>query len=347
MSLATEVRALRRSSGLSWANHLAAIEIAGAGALDLLQLATTQSPHRREGRVRQTLMLRDDGSVLADVFVVSTPDAFVVLAEGPEEDELVSWLEELRARGPHQEVRIRGMRDEWAVLGVDGPYAWEVMASLLGPAVLGMPYLSVAVREEAMCVRAGKTGEYGYLLVVPRGAAASVEARLLELGGPLDLAPVTREALELCALESGHFVMRWVRESGLVLTPIELQLQWCVTYAREFVGAEALRTRRSEGATERVTCFVADGPVARGQRVRLGALEIGEVLTAGASPTLARTVGWALLSRPFAHAHLDLEAVAPEGILRLRTCPAFLVENLSLRVQPHLGHTYAKRGERP
>jgi aminomethyltransferase len=343
------VRALRRSSGFSRADHVAAIEITGFGALDLLQLATTQSPHRRAGRVRQTLMLRDDGSVLADVFVLSTGDGFVVLAEGPREDELVAWLSEVRARGPNTntEVRIRGMRSEWVVLGIDGPYAWEVVAGMLGPAVLGMPYLSVVAREQGMCVRAGKTGEYGYLLIVPRASAPKVEAELRKLGGPLDLAPVSLEALDLCALESGHFAMRWLREGDQVLTPIELQLQWRVTYSREFVGADALRARRSEGAKERVTCFVAEGPVARGQRVRLGALELGEVLTACASPTIQRTVGWALLSRPFAHPHIDLEAVAPEGALPLRTCPAFLFETLSLRVQPHLGHTYAKREEIP
>jgi aminomethyltransferase len=343
--LAAEVRALRRSSGLSRAEHIAAIEITGVGALDLLQLATTQSPHRRAGRVRQTLMLRDDGSVLADVFVLNTGDAFVVLAEGPDEDELVAWLEGVRGRGLDKEAQIRGMRADWVVFGIDGPFAWEVVAGMLGPAVLGMPYLSVVAREQGMCVRAGKTGEYGYLLIVPRASAASVEGELRKLGGPLDLAPVSLEALDVCALESGHFAMRWLRERGRVLTPIELQLQWRVTYSREFVGADALRARRSEGAKERVTCFVADGPVAPGQRVRLGALELGEVLTACASPTTQRTVGWALLARAFAHPHLDLEAVATDGALPLRTCPAFLFENLSLRVQPHLGHTYAKREE--
>jgi aminomethyltransferase len=292
-------------------------------------------------------MLRDDGSVLADVFVLSTGDGFVVLAEGPDEDELVAWLEVLRARTPGAEVHLRGMRASTVVFGVDGPYAWEVVAGMLGPAVLGMPYLSVVAREQGMCVRAGKTGEYGYLLMVPRSSAALVEAELQKLGGPLDLAPVSVEALDVCALESGHFAMRWLREGSRALTPIELQLQWRVTYSREFVGADALRARRSEGAKERATCFVADGPVARGQRVRRGTLELGEVLTACVSPTIERTVGWALLARPFAHPHLDLEAIAPEGAIPLRTCPAFLFENLSLRVQPHLGHTYAKREELP
>ena len=95
MSLATEVFAMRNSAGLSRATHVAIVRVDGAEALDFLQGASTQSPYVREGRVRHTLLLRDDASVLADAFVVNVDDGFLVLAEGPAEDELVAWLDEL------------------------------------------------------------------------------------------------------------------------------------------------------------------------------------------------------------------------------------------------------------
>ncbi len=85
MSVATEVTALRSSAGLSKANHVAIVRVDGPDALDFLQIASTQSPYVREGRVRHTLLLRDDASVLADAFVVNVDDGFLVLAEGPDE----------------------------------------------------------------------------------------------------------------------------------------------------------------------------------------------------------------------------------------------------------------------
>lgn len=348
MSFEDEVRALRTSVGLSLASHVALVRVDGPDALDFLQLASTQSPYARVGRVRTTLLLRDDGSIFADAFIVNLGDFFLVLAEGPESAEIVAWLTSLKTRSKSFDVSIRGIDDEWAVLGVDGPYAWELVSQLFGAAVLGMPYLSVLARDETICIRAGKTGEYGYLLLVPRPALDATLAELVERGGPLDAARVGLAALDLCALESWHFTMRTLRRTETVetVTPIELQLQWRVVYAREFVGAEALRARKAEGAKSRVTCFVADGPVGEGQRVQLEGSVRGEVLAALTSPTLGRTVGAALLDRRVAHPHLALEAMAPAGPLPMRTCSAFLVDNVSLRVQPHLGHTYATRGER-
>ena len=333
MSVADEVRAIRSSAGLSRPGHVAIARVEGPGALDLLQRASTQSPYVREGRVRHTLLLREDASVFADAFVVKVEDAFVVLAEGPTERDLFRWLASTKR---DEQVEVRGMSHEWVAFGVDGPYAWEVVSGVLGPVVLGMPYLTLLRRDEVLCLRAGKTGEYGYVLLVPREGAAEMETRLLEVGRALDLAAVGLEALDVCALESWHFSMRNMRRAEL--TPIELQLQWRVVYTREFIGAEALRARRAEGAKARVTCFSSAAEFTPGERVRLGELEVGEVLAARASPTLGVTVGSVLLDRRFAHPHLSLTA----GDRALRTMTASLVDNLSLRVQPHK-HSYATR----
>jgi glycine cleavage system aminomethyltransferase T len=355
MSLAAEVKALRSSSGFSVQSHVAIVQVSGAGALDLLQVSCTQSPHVRVGRVRHTLFLCENGSVFADVLVVNLGDWFLVLAEGPTEAEIVAWLSSLTDRVSGKDVSIRGLVDEWIAFGIDGPWAWEVVSGLLGPAVLGMPYLTVLARDETICLRAGKTGEYGYLLLVPRPNASEVETRLLEVGGPLDMTPVGLEALDVCALESWHFTMRTLgaTDKASPLTPIELQLQWRVGYTRDFVGAEALRAHKArvrespDKASVRVTCFTAGDPVLPRQRIHLGDADVGEGIASCVSPTLGLTVGAALLSERFAHPHLSLVAMAPERPIPLRTCPAFLVENLSLHVQPHLGHTYATRGERP
>ncbi len=348
MSIDEEVRAVRTSAGLSRADHVAVVQISGPGAFDLLQTASAQSPLMRQGCVRHTLWLRDDAGIFADVLVAWLGDAFLVLAEGPGERELIQWLEALNGCTGNKDVAIRSLGSELAVVGVDGPYSWEVVAGLLGPAVLGMPYLTLLARGEQTCLRGGKTGEYGYLILTPRDGVDAVEDRLLELGRLLGMIRVTRDALEVCALESWHFTMRSSRDTELAspLTPIELQLQWRVGYRRSFVGIEALRARRSVGAQVRATCFVADHSVTPGDKLRLGDLEVGEVLASCTSPTLGRTVGSALLSSRFAHPHLDLVATRPGGTVAVRTCSAFLVDNLSLHVRPGPGNGYAAR-ERP
>ena len=76
-----------------------------------------------------------------------------------------------------------------------------------------------------------------------RGRLRRFTASSSRFGAAFDSALVSREALDVCALENWHFSMRTLRETALAspLTPIELQLQWRVVYARDFVGATALR----------------------------------------------------------------------------------------------------------
>ncbi len=345
MSLVDEVRALRSSAGLSRASHVAVVHVEGPDAIDLLQHACTQAPYLREGRARHTLLLRHDGGVFADAYVAAFDDGYVVLAEGPDEGDLVSWLEALKTRDSgDRKAEIRGQSAEWVVFGVDGPFAWEVVTGLLGPGVLGMPYLTLLRRDDVLCVRGGKTGEYGYLLVVPRTSASEVEKKIVTIGRPIDLAPVQHEALDVCALENAHFSIRTLRASPIAssLTPIELQLQWRVAYARQFVGAAALRARRGEGANVRATCVAASGPIAPGQPVQIAGHDAGALLAACFSPTLGQWIGSALLDIHLAHPHLTLTAATEGGQVSLETRSAPLVANLSLRIDPHK-HTYATR----
>ena len=158
MSIDDEVLALRTSAGWSRADHVALVQVDGPSAFDL-QSAASHNLYLREGRVRQTLFLRDDAGVFADVFIGLADDGFYVLGEGPSEAALVAWLEGVRDRNPtFARVVVRGLSAERTILGVDGPYAWEVLAGVFGRAVLGMPYLTLMRRGDVVCVRAGKTG---------------------------------------------------------------------------------------------------------------------------------------------------------------------------------------------
>jgi glycine cleavage system aminomethyltransferase T len=260
----------------------------------------------------------------------------------------VAWLEGVRDRTlAARDTVIRGLSAETVALGVDGPYAWEVVAGLLGPAVLGMPYLTLLRREDVLCLRAGKTGEYGYLVLAPRPSADELHSKLVEAGRLLgfELATVGLGALDVCALENWHFSIRTCRETRLArpLTPIELQLQWRVAYDKDFVGAEALRARRAEGARWRATCFTAEGPVAPGQAVSRAGEDVGEVLAACFSPTLGAWIGSALLARRLAHPHVALAVSSEAGPMPITTRTTPLVDNRSLHVDPHK-HSFATRG---
>jgi glycine cleavage system aminomethyltransferase T len=338
MSLEAEIEALRSAAGHCRLDHVAALRVEGPDAFVLLDRVSTRPLFLRETQVCHTLFLREDAGIFADVFVALGEDAFYVLAEGPTEAELLAYLDAARSAGPALQVSVRGLGASHARIGIDGPYAWEVVAALLGPAVLGMPYLTLMHVDFGLCLRAGKTGEYGYVLLAAEDGRAALAARLRDVGTPLGLREVSASALDRCALESWHFCMRSLRDGGTgdPLTPLELQLQWRVGWDRTFVGAEALRKRRAQGPALRSVCVTAGAEIARGQAVACGGEAVGELLDAAWSFTRAQWVGMALVPRSLAHPHLSvLTARGAGGEVALRTQAPPLLDNRSLYVDPH------------
>lgn len=346
MTLTNQMAALRGSAGLSRRDHVVVLRVHGAGALTVLDHASTTALFVREGQMCHTLLLHENATPFADVYLCGSLEGFLVLAEGPSEDELVKYLEMVRDKyvsGANMTIeRLSATHELW---GIDGPYAWEVVATLLGPLVLGMPYLTMLERDPYRCFRAGKTGEFGYDLLVPQESVAAMKVRLAEIGAPLEMKDVSLEALDLCALENWHFSIRNVAEAveKYSLTPLELQLQSRVGYDRTFFGADALRARRASGAAIRLTSFVASGEVTKGQSILLGEQIVGEVVKAAFSPSRNEWVGMALLATRIAHPHIMFEVQDGAETVKIRTSTPPLLNNRSLHVDPHR-HSFRTRG---
>jgi aminomethyltransferase len=280
------------------------------------------------------------------VYVGSGEDgAYYLLAEGLTEDDLVHLADRARREhSPAAEAEFEALRASHALLSVNGPYAWEVMSAACGPAILGMPYLTLMHLDDAICFRGGKTGEYGYDVLVPRESLSDFQTKLEQAGEPLDLQPVGLEALDQCALDNWHFNVRTLRDTPLAtpITPLELQLQWRVSYSATFIGSGALAERRKRGIDVRATCFSASDAVKAGDVVTLDGAVAGEVFAAGWSPTCNEWVGIALLALRVAQPGIRSFRAGDEQAIVLETRTPPLVNNRSLHVDLHR-HSYQSR----
>jgi glycine cleavage system aminomethyltransferase T len=339
-----QLRALRLSAALSDMPHVRALRLVGADALDGLDRLCPADLFMREGQILHTLLLEDSGRALADLYVGAEDGSFLLLAEGPSPEELRAHLEGHLAAG--SSVELVDLDETHRILSLNGPYAWEVLAGLAGPEVVGLPYLTFYATERFTCLRAGKTGEFGYDLLVERGAADGIADELARAASRLglDLAVVGLPALDHCALENWFFNIR--REGRAGLTPLELQLQWRVSCRKPgYVGAAALEARRraSGGIRSRLTCFVSGGPLRDGEPVWLGERCVGRWLSVGYSPWRAEWVGLALVDIDLAHAGLDgfHTLVGPRRVAARTVAPPVL-NNRSLFIDLQR-HSYQTR----
>lgn len=341
MTLAAQVEAIRSSVALSRLDHVRYVRVRGEDAFDLLDGAVPAQLRVRDGQLLHTLLLDDGARPVADVYVGRDDEEFFLLAEGPEPDALVALLRRHAPDGA--DVAIEDASTTHAILGIDGPYAWELLGAAVDPEIIGLPYLSFYHKDAATVYRAGKTGEYGYGLIVPREGAEALEQRLRAKGTAYDLRDAGLEALDQCALENWFFNIR--REGRAGVTPVELQLQWRVSYRKAFTGSDALRRRRVEGACERLTCLVADDAVAVGDSVMGEDGVIGRVVNAGWSDVLGEWAALALLDIAWAHPGIDALTISgAAGSAAARTVSPPLLMNRSLAVSPQL-HSWFTRHE--
>ncbi|MFO0587320.1 MAG: hypothetical protein U0441_07270 [Polyangiaceae bacterium] len=336
-----EILALR--TGVAWSTEpeVVSLRLTGDDAFTLLDRVCPTDLFVRDGQVRPSLLLDAEGRVIADVYVGSDDDGYLLFAEGLTAPALIAHLTDHTPAGA--KVQIEELTAEHDYVSVHGPYAWELIGELLGPDLIGLPYLYFYRADEILCLRAGKTGEYGYDLFVPKPRTAEFTARIEEVGRAFDVRRVGLAALSQCGLENGFFDVR--REGARGLGPIELGLQWRVSFRKEHVGSEALAKTRAAGWIRRVTTVVGSGPLSAGDSVTLDGARIGEILSAGESPLAKAHVALALLDRPFAVAGIDRFAVKPSAggdPVSIRTVSPPVLNNRSLYVNPQR-HAYATR----
>ena len=339
MSLEDEYRAVRHSAALSRMDHVGLLRLVGDDAIEAVDKVCSGDLWVRDGRMLQTLILDDQGQPIADVYVCPDNDACFLMVEGITTEELSSCL--ARHVQPDLDVELKDLRPEYELISVHGPYAWEVMSRWLTPDIIGLPYLSFYHFDRGVCFRAGKTGEYGYDLMLRNEDAGDARRELLELITALDGAELSLETLDLCALENGFFSVRHGSVRGL--TPIELQLQWRLSTRKRFPGVAAIEERRARGIRRRLTHFVAADGVKNGDVVRGLGAPVGEVTTAAFSPAVRSLVGTALLDISVAHPGIDEFYVSDRDLtFPIRTVSSPLLVNRSLLVDPR-HHTYSTR----
>ena len=339
MSLEEEYTFVRHSVALSRMEHVQCVRIEGEDATEAVDAICSGDLWVRDGRMRQTLILDERGQPIADVYVCPDDDDCILLFEGMTASELFEYID--RYADPELEIRPVDLRPTHELISLHGPYAWEVLSRWLTPDIIGLPYLSFYYFDHGICFRAGKTGEYGYDLLVHREHAGDAWQDLLGLVSAVRGGEVSLETLDLCALENGFFSVRHGSVDGL--TPLELQLQWRVSARKRFPGVEAIEERRAEGVGRRLTHFVARDGVRAGDEVRSADGPVGRVGSAMLSPGVGGIVGTALLDISVAHPGIDAFFASHSDTKRpIRTISSPALFNRSLLVGPHR-HTYETR----
>jgi aminomethyltransferase len=293
----SEHRAVRERVGLFDLSHLGKVDVAGAGAVALLQgLLSNDVASIRTGSAQYNLLLNHDGGVEEDLLVYRlAEDRFFVVPNASNTEKVTRTLE---AVGAGVEV-VR--QDDWCFLGVQGPRAPEVVGTLFAEAG-DLAYLGVAEitsrGERLVLARTGYTGERGFELFTSASSAEELWEELVEAGDAFLMEPCGLGARDVLRLEMGYPL--YGQDLSPDRTPLEAGLSWAVAMDKgPFRGRDALVRQRAEGVPSRLRGIVmADRRhIPRPHHeVLADGLVVGEVTSGTFSPLLQRGIAMGYLA---------------------------------------------------
>jgi aminomethyltransferase len=280
---------VRRNVGVFDVSHMGQIETRGPQAVPFLQRMLSNDVRRiPEGGAQYSVMCRDDGGVLDDLFTYRLADCeFLTVTNAANHDKDLAWL---KGHATDFDVDVIDVASDFAMLAVQGPSAPELVRGLSdGPLPPRMHCCERTVAGAAMLIcRTGYTGEDGVELLLDPADAPSVWDALCAAGAtPAGLGARDTLRLEVCFHLYGNDLME-------TRGPIEAGLGWCCKEHTGFIGAPAVSAVRRDGPKEKLAPFVIDGPgIARAGNEVVGG---GEVTSGTFSPCLERGIGMAYLS---------------------------------------------------
>jgi aminomethyltransferase len=260
-----------------------------------------------EGGAQYSLLCREDGGVLDDLFTYCLADCvFLTVTNAANHDRDLEWLQ---AQAVNFDVDVLDVADRFAMLAVQGPEARTLVAGLADGAL--PPRMHCAERAVAgapmLVCGTGYTGEDGVeLLIDPEYAGAVWDALLAAGAAPAGLGARDTLRLEACFHLYGN-------DLSLERGPIEAGLGWCCKEQTGFIGADAVARARREGTEQTLVPFIVEGAgIPRQGNPVIGG---GEVTSGTFSPCLERGVGMAYVPAAAAAPGTEFE-IDVRGTLR-------------------------------
>jgi aminomethyltransferase len=279
--------AVRTGAGVFDVSHMGEIETSGPDAERFLQhLLSNDVTQLAERGAQYSVLCREDGGVLDDLFTYRLPDRFLTVTNASNHEKDLAWF---REHADGFDVELHDAHGDWAMLAVQGPSAREALDSIAAgqlPARMRTADLELAGVPALVC-GTGYTGEDGCELLLPPDGAAAVWDALVERGvTPAGLGARDTLRLEVCF----HLYGNDLSEDG---NPVEAGLGWCCMLSTGFIGARALR---EVVLTRRLVPFAFTGPGIPRQDNPVSAPHGAGIVTSGSlSPCLEAGIGMAYL----------------------------------------------------
>lgn len=296
--LKEEHHQVRKDAGMFDVSHMTTVDLTGERVREFLSylVANDVAKVTKPGKALYTCMLNEQGGVIDDLIIYYMSETwFRLVVNAATRVKDLAWIEQ-HAGDYGVDVNERS---ELAMIAVQGPNAIEKSLKVLPEdahsAVKSLDRFEAIEHGEFYIARTGYTGEDGLEILMPEKDVSNFWLALKEAG----VEPIGLGARDTLRLEAGMNL--YGNDMTEETSPLESGLGWTVAMKdeRSFVGRNALEKQKEAGVEYKLTGVVLTGRgVMRGhQKVFQNGEEVGELTSAGFSPTLEKSIGFARIKR--------------------------------------------------
>jgi 4-methylaminobutanoate oxidase (formaldehyde-forming) len=302
-AIEVEHRATREAAALFDETSFSKIEIRGPGSVAFLQRLCDNDVDRAVGRITYTQMLNQRGGIECDFTVTRLEeDRFFIVTGTAFGNHDLGWI---RSHAPEDgSVQVLDVTSSWACLGMWGPRARDILASVTTDDVSNEAFPYLTVRQMAVghapviALRVTYVGELGWELYTPMEYGAALWDTLWEAGKEHRLLAGGYRAIDSLRLEKGYRV--WSSDITPEDNPDQAGLGFAVRMNKdvEFIGREALAAARAAGLDRRLVCLVLDEPLAvalGNEPIRVEGAVVGRVTSGGYGYTVGASIAFGYL----------------------------------------------------
>ncbi len=296
--LTDEHNAVRTAAGLFDVCHMGELVLSGEHAIAVVDyLVTNDLTKLEDGQAIYTCCCNEEGTILDDLIVYrAAHDRVLIVCNGANREK----ISKVFARGAVDHCDFSDKSDETALIALQGPKAWTILAKAADVRHLAtMPAFHFGEANlfnvPVTIARTGYTGEDGCEIFMPWNAAETVWNGLLQIGAEDGLKPAGLGCRDTLRLECKMAL--YGNDIDETTNPLEAALGWTVKFEKAmFVGKAALEKVKAEGTTRKLVGFEVTGRgIARhGYPVKdTSGNVVGTVTSGSPSPTTGKNIGLA------------------------------------------------------
>jgi len=300
-------------------------EITGPDAEALMQLCVTRDMRKLSaGQVVYTAVCYEHGGMIDDGTVFRLGDNNFRWVGGTDLSGL--WMRE-QAEKRGMNAWVRTSTDQLCNIAVQGPKSRDILKQVIWtsstqPTVEELGWFRFAIGRigdyqgaPLVLSRTGYTGELGYEVFCHPKDATTVFDAIWEAGQPHGLIPCGLAALDMVRIEAGLIFAGY--EFSDQTDPFEAGIGFTVPLkgkSDDFIGKAALE-RRKAGPVRRLVGLDIEGGLVpgKGDCVRLGRAQVGEITSAMKSPILGKVIALARIDVTHAAEGTGLEVGQLDG----------------------------------